>query len=128
MELTDLLAKNLGVSETQAQGGAGLLFRLAKEKLGAADFSKVSAAVPGIDTLMNTAPASGGGAPGGLGKLVSGLFGAKGGASSLAGLAGGFSKLGLDAGMIGKFVPIILSFVRSKGGEGPKALLEKAFK
>jgi hypothetical protein len=127
MELIDQLTKNLGVSETQAKGGSGLLFKKAKEKLSGADFSKVSAAVPGVDKLISAAPASGG-ALGGLGKMVPGLGGAAGGLSSMAGLAGGFSKLGLDSGMIGKFIPIILSFVQSKGGEGLKAILGKAFK
>jgi hypothetical protein len=43
----------------------------------------------------------------------------------IAGLAGGFSKLGLDAGMVTKFVPVILSFVQSKGGDGVKSILKK---
>ena len=30
--------------------------------------------------------------------------------------------------MIGKFVPVILSFVQSKGGDGVKGVLEKALK
>jgi len=47
---------------------------------------------------------------------------------NLASLAGGFSKLGLDSGMIGKFIPIILSFAQSKGGDVVKKLLEKALK
>ena len=51
-----------------------------------------------------------------------------GGAGGLASPAGGFKNLGLDGGMVGKFVPIILQFVQSKGGEGAKALLEKALK
>ena len=121
MELVDQLTKNLGVSRTQAQGGAGLLFKLAKDKLGAGDFSKVSAAVPGIDGMLSAAPASGGGMLGGLGKML-------GGGGGLAGLAGGFSKLGLNSGMIRKFVPIILQFVQSKGGDGVKSLLEKGLK
>ena len=131
MELIDQLTKNLGVSETQAKGGAGLIFKQAKEKLSGADFSKVSAAVPGVNSLISAAPASGGGAPGGLGDLgsmIPGLGGAAGGLGSMAGLAGGFSKLGLDSGMIGKFIPIILSFVQSKGGEGLKGIMGKAFK
>ena len=37
---------------------------------------------------------------------------------NLAKLAGGFSKLGLDADMVGKFVPVILAFVTRKGGAG----------
>jgi hypothetical protein len=125
MELIDLLTKNLGVTETQAKGGAGLLFKQAQGKLGSTDFSKVSAAVPGIDTLIKAAPASGGG---GLGKIFSIFGGKKSGVGDLASLAGGFSKLGLKGDMIGKFVPIILSFVQGKGGDGVKSLLEKALK
>ena len=57
-----------------------------------------------------------------------GVVGGGGGLGSLAGLAGGFSKLGLNAGMIVKFLPIILSFLQGKGGEGLKNLLGNAFK
>jgi hypothetical protein len=124
LELIDLLTKNLGVSEAQAQGGAGLLFKQAKEKLGGSDFSKIASVIPGLDSLISAAPASGGG-PGGLGKLFSGITGNKGG---VAELTGGFAKLGLDGSMIGKFVPIVLSFVQSQGGEDVKAILEKVLK
>jgi hypothetical protein len=121
MELIDLLTKNLGVSETQAQGGAGLLFKQAQAKLSGGEFAQVSNAVPGIDTLIKAAPAGGGGILGGIGKMF-------GGGGGIAGLAGSFSKLGLGGDMIGKFVPVILSFVQSKGGDTVKGLLEKAFK
>ncbi len=126
MELIGELTKNLGVSETQAKGGAGLIFNLAKDKLGSDDFSKVSSAVPGIDEMMGTAPASKGGALGALGGLASGCGGKTGGLGALASLAGGFSKLGMDGSMVGKFAPVILSFVKSKGGDGVKGILEKA--
>ena len=56
--------------------------------------------------------------------MILGLGGAASGLGSLASLAGGFSKLGLDAGMISKVIPIILNFVQSKGGPGVKAILE----
>jgi hypothetical protein len=121
MELIDQLTKNLGVSQDQAKGGAGLIFKQAKEKLSGEDYSKVASAVPGVDSLIGAAPSGGGGMLGGVTKMF-------GGGGGLAGLAGGFSKLGLDAGMIGKFVPVILSFVQSKGGDGVKAILEKALK
>jgi hypothetical protein len=126
--LIDLLTQNLGVNETQASGGAGLIFNLAKSKLGGADFAQVSSAVPGIDSMMSSAQDTGGGLLGGIGKMASGLGGGAGGLGTLASLAGGFSKLGLDTGMVGKFVPIILSFVQSKGGDAVKGLLEKALK
>jgi hypothetical protein len=47
MDLISTLTQNLGVSESQATGGAGLLFKLAKDKLPAGDFAKVASAVPG---------------------------------------------------------------------------------
>jgi hypothetical protein len=121
MELIDQLTKNLGVTEAQAQGGAGLLFKQAQAKLSGAEFSQVSAAVPGIDSLIKAAPASGGGMFSGIGKMF-------GGGGGIAGLAGGFSKLGMGGDMIGKFVPVVLSFVQSKGGDTVKSLLEKVLK
>jgi len=127
MELVDQLVKNLGVSEEAAKGGSGLIFNMAKAKLGAGDFGKVASALPGITDLMNSAPESGG-VLGGIGKLASGLGGGAGQLGNLASLAGGFSKLGLDSGMIGKFIPIILSFAQSKGGDVVKSLLQKALK
>jgi len=128
MDLVKELTGNLGVSEKQAKGGAGLSFNLAKDKLSSNDFSKVSSAVPGIDEMMGAAPASKGGAIGALGGLASGLGGKAGGLGSLASLAGGFSKLGMDGSMIGKFVPVILSFVKGKGGDATKNILEKVLK
>ncbi|MBN2462993.1 MAG: DUF2780 domain-containing protein [Dehalococcoidia bacterium] len=127
MELIEQLVKNLGVSEDAAKGGSGLLFKMAQEKLGSGDFGKVASALPGIDGLIKSAPESGG-MLGGIGKLASGLGGGAGQLGSLASLAGGFSKLGLDSGMIGKFIPIILSFAQSKGGDVVMKLLQKALK
>jgi hypothetical protein len=34
----------------------------------------------------------------------------------------------MDSGMVGKFIPIVLSFVQAKGGGGVKDLLEKVLK
>lgn len=127
MELVNELVNKLGINEGTAQGGAGLIFKLAQDKLGAGDFSKVAAAVPGVNDLIKSAPESDG-LLGGLGSMASGLGGSAGGLGTLASLAGGFSKLGLDSGMIGKFLPIILSFVESKGGTAVKGLLEKVLK
>jgi hypothetical protein len=127
MELVSQLTQQLGITEDQAKGGAGLIFGAAKEKLGGTDFAKLADAVPGMDSLLGAAPKSGG-----LGATLGGLASSLGGSASqlggLAGLAGGFSKLGLDGGMIGKFIPVILSFVQSKGGDTLKSLLERAFK
>ena len=127
MEIIELLTNNLGLEEGQAKGGAGLLFNLAKEKLGDESFSQVAQHVPGIDNLLAAAPKSGG-IGGALGGMASSLGGGAGKLGNLASLAGGFSKLGLDSGMIGKFMPIILSYIQGKGGEGVKDLLQGVLK
>lgn len=126
MELMQQLVSNLGIQEEQAKGGAGLLFQLAKDKLGADEFSQVASHVPEMDDLLSAAPQSGGGGiTGAIGGIASALGGKAGGLGQLAILSGGFSKLGLDTGMIGKFVPVVLSFVQGKGGEQAKGLLER---
>jgi hypothetical protein len=127
MELIELLTKSLGVEEGQAKGGAGLLFNLAKEKLGDSDFSQLTQHVPGIDDLIGSAPKSGGlGAA--LGGIASSLGGGASKLGSIASIASGFSDLGLDSSMLSKFIPVILSFVQEKGGSGVKDLLEKVLK
>ncbi len=127
IKLVEQLVKNLGISEVAAKGGSGLLLRMAKGKLGASDFGKVANIIPGIDDLMKSAPETGG-VLGGIGKLASGIGGGAAQLGDLAGLVGGFSKLGLDSSMIGKFIPIILAFAQSKGGDAVKSLLEKALR
>jgi hypothetical protein len=127
MELLQTLTSQLGITEEQAKGGSGLLFKMAKEKLGSDDFGKVASAVPGVDDLISSAPESGG-LMSGLGGLASSLGGGAGQLGDLASLASGFKNLNLDSGMIGKFIPIVMSFVQSKGGDAVKGMLEKVLK
>ena len=127
MELLQMLTSQLGITEEQAQGGSGLLFKMAKEKLGSEDFSQVAGAVPDVENLISSAPQSGGIA-GVLGGLASSLGGGGGQLGNLASLAGGFKDLKLDSSMIGKFIPIVMAFVQSKGGDTVKTILEKVLK
>ena len=123
MELVQQLISNLGLSEEQAQGGAGLLLGLLKDELSETDFAQVSGAVPDSEGLIDKAPEAGGGLGGLLGGVAASLGGSQLG--DLASLAGGFSKLGLDADMIGKFIPILLSFLESEGGEDLAGIVSK---
>lgn len=138
MDLVNLLTQQLGINTQQASGGLGLLMGAAKAKLGG-DFGQVANAVPGAEALIEEAAksqgagaAAGGGIGGALGAIGGLLSGAGGGAlgslGNLASLAGGFKQLGLGPDMIGKFVPIVLGFVQSKGGDATKGLLERALK
>jgi hypothetical protein len=125
-ELIGALTKEMGATVPQASGAAGALLGLAKTKLSPGDFTKVSGAIPGIDTLMAAAPAVAGtsGAAGALAK-------ATGGASALGGLAAvapAFEKLGLKPEMAMKAVPILTSYVTKSGGKDVASLLAGALK
>jgi len=123
-DLVSTLVSQLGIQESQAKGGAGLIFSQIKESLGG-DFSKVASALPGVNDLISAAPQAGG-----IAKLAGGLMGALGGdkaagLGSLASLASGFSQLKLDPGMISRFVPIVLGFAQNQGGQQVADLVRK---
>lgn len=125
MNIVDEIIKQLGVSKDQAEGGLGLIFKLAKEQLGA-DFTEVGKVVPEANQLIGKAPGDddgGGGLLGMLGGVAEKL--GLGDLGKLADLAGGFKKLGLDMDTIQKFVKVVLSFIESKGGTAVKELLNK---
>ncbi|HEV8444488.1 MAG TPA: DUF2780 domain-containing protein [Steroidobacteraceae bacterium] len=121
-ELIDMLVQQLGVSATQAEGGAAVLFKAARDKLGEGEFDKLLGRVPGLDHLMSKAPASGGG----LGGLLGGLAGAVGGKAGLIStILQGFGKLGLTVDDARRFAPVIMNFLRSKAGPEVAAKLEQ---
>ena len=136
MELIEQLVGNLGIQEEQAKGGAGLLFQLAKDQLGEGNFAQIADCVPGMNSLLQAAPTEGGGGimggggmMGALGDLATAALGEQAsGMGGLLSLAGGFSKLDLSGDMIGQFLPIILSYVQSQGGDGVKGLLQQVLK
>ena len=125
-ELIDQLTKNLGISGSQAEGGAAVLFKAAKEKLGGEEFNQLLGGIPGLGDLMKKAPATGGG---GLGGMLGSLAGAMGGnAGLIATIVGGFGKLGLKAEDAKKFVPVMLAFLRTKVGPDVVSKLEKTLR
>jgi hypothetical protein len=124
-ELIDQLTKSLGVSAAQAEGGAAVLFKAARDKLGGEEFGKLLGGVPGLGDLMKKAPAAGGGLSGMLG----GLAGAMGGnAGLIATIVGGFSKLGLKPEDAKKFAPVIMGFLRTKVGPDVVSRLEQTLR
>ncbi len=126
MSIVDEIMKQVGVSKEQAEGGLGLIFKLAKDKLGA-DFSQVSSVVPEANGLIGKAPAeeqeAGGGLMGMLGGMASKM--GLGDLGKLAELAAQFKKLGLDMETVQKYVKVVMAFVESKGGTVVKDLLNK---
>ena len=125
-ELIDNLVNNLGVNRLQAEGGAAVLFKAARDKLGGEEFGKLLGGVPGLSDLLKKAPAAGGG---GLGGLLGGLAGAMGGnAALIATVVGGFSKLGLKADDAKRFAPVLLDYLRGQVGPDVVSKLEKTLR
>ena len=125
MDLISQLVAQLGVSEDQAKGGAGLLFSLAKEQLSSGEFAEIADNVSGMDDMMAAAPTEGGGLMDAVGGMLSSFGGGSSQLGNLANLAGGFDKLGLDTGMIGRFVPVVVDFVRNQAGDTAAGLLQR---
>src|SRR5262245_2037975 len=107
------LSKALGgANPTQTAGAAGSIFGLAKQRLSPADFSKVSAAVPGMDGILAAAPPSTGTpSPKGLDSLTK-----------------SFSGLGLKSDSVKKAIPAVTDFVTKSGGKDVGKLLADVLK
>jgi hypothetical protein len=124
-ELVDLLVKQLKVNSKQAEGGAAVIFKAARDKLGNGEFDKLLGSLPGAAQLADRAPAAGG-----LGKMFGGLAGALGGgnAAILANVVTSFGSLGLTQDHAKQFVPVILGYLRGKLGADKLATIERALK
>jgi Protein of unknown function VcgC/VcgE (DUF2780) len=118
-ELVTSLVSQLGISQSQAQGGAGAIFKAAQERLGTGQFEQLLGNVPGIKDLLAHAPSTndGGGLGGMLGGLAS-LAGKMGGGemAQAAQLLASMNSLGINKDTLMKFVPVVMKFLESKGG------------
>jgi hypothetical protein len=124
-DLIHLLTSQLGVTQSQAEGGSGAIFQAAKQNLSAEDFSTVAKAVPGIDKMMDAAPKAKK-ASDALGGVSSLLGNGSGKLGTMANLASSFQQLGLSGDMVGRFTPIILNYVKQNGGKYAMELLKGA--
>src|ERR1035437_4376450 len=75
--LTEILMQRTGVTGAQAQGGAGALFQIAKNKMSPDSFTQLEQSVPGIQGMLGAAPAPS--QSGGLAGRLSSIAGASGG-------------------------------------------------
>lgn len=127
--LAGLLMQQLGVTQSQAEGGAGALFQLAKSKMEGAAFSELSNSVPGMQGLLAAAPAakSAGSSVGGLVGNLESMAGNSGGTvGNLVGLTSSFQQLGLSPGMVQKFIPVVVQYVQGNGGAAVASVLQSA--
>lgn len=127
--LAGLLAQQLGITPTQAMGGAGSIFSVARQIMSPTKFGMVNNAVPGMSQMLAAAPSLKGYAGGAGGGLLGSAASALGGGSRLgqmAMLASSFQSLGLNTGMINQFIPVILQYVQTQGGPSTMGLLQSA--
>ena len=130
MDLVKMLTSQLGVTEPQASGGAGSLFKMAKGMLSEEDFGQVSGAIPGIGDLMNSAPVVSESTAGtsdkmaGLAQGLGSVTKAVEGANKYAAVYDQFKQMGLNTEMVSQFIPIVLSFANSAGGESVMNILK----
>jgi hypothetical protein len=120
--LIDALSHQLNIDERQAQGGAAILFKAAKDRLGDTEFNRILGSIPGLDALMRQAPQSGGGLFGGLVSLAGGH------AALLATIISGFAKLNLSTEHAQRFVPIILDYLHTQVGADAVSELERTLR
>ncbi len=120
-DLIESLVRELKIDQQQASGGAAIIFKAARDKLGAGEFSNLLGKATGIEQLVAQAPESSG-----LGKMFGGFAAALGGgnAAILANVLAGFSKLGLTQQHAQQFVPLILDNLRTKIGKAAADKLE----
>lgn len=122
--LLEALTSQLGVTSEQASGGAGSLFQMAKSNLSEGDFSQIAEVVPGIEEMMSSAQSST--KESGTVAAVTSMLGKDSSAGSLANLTASFANLGMDSDMISQFMPIILDYLKSAGGDTVMSLMKGA--
>jgi len=109
--LIDSLVQQLGVSPTQASGGAGALLQVAQAKMPGNDFQQLTNSVPELGGLLNAVQPK----PSGLSQLAAGTSTLIGDESNSLGaavnLAETYQKLGLSSDMASQFIPIITDYV-----------------
>ena len=124
--LTNTLVKNLGITQEQAQGGAGAIFQVAKGKLDSGQFAELSKAVPEMDSLLSAAPKQSGALSGLAGDASSVLGKTNNPYGNLAGLASAFKALNLSPDRVDEFVPVVVDYVRAKSGALTANMLQSA--
>ena len=125
--LVGLIMQQLGVTQTQAEGGTGALLQLAQSKMSPGDFTNLGNSIPNMQSIMAAAPSmntSGLNVPKNLAGMTGGNL--PGTNSDMLGIAGAFQQLGLAPDMVQKFIPIITQFVQGNGGGAVTSALQSA--
>lgn len=120
--LVDILVHRLNVSPQQALGGAGAIFQMAQGTMNPQAFATLSKSIPGMDSMLNAAPA--------MSNLSGGLSSMLGDKNNTLGnvtaLAASFQQLNLSPDMVSQFIPIVTNYVSKTSGQVSADLLKSA--
>ena len=116
-DLVSLLVSQLGVTEQQAEGGAGAVFKTAQDNLQADDYATLIHSVPEITGLVEKAPVLKKESSSWM-SSASSLLGDSGKkAESTNSLLDSFTSLGMGGDMLANFTPIISNYLQKNGGD-----------
>lgn len=127
LEIIPLLTSALGIDKNQAEGGLGSLFNYAKGQLSSGQSTQLSSALPGLDSLVKTAPKVEALAKpqSGLGGLLSAAGQYNDSLKSLDQLNQQFEALGLKPEMISQFSQTAMQYLNSPLGQQAGQLLKQ---
>jgi hypothetical protein len=126
MELVRQLVNELGVTDKQAAAGAGALFEAAEKRLPPEEYRQISRLIPELDDLIKAGTQAGASKsrPSGVAGALLGILGMLGllnkekvgRLGQILALVAFFKKLGLKKEHVQKFLQVIGSYLKSKGG------------
>ena len=122
-DLVEKLVSKLGVTQDQASGGAGAIFSALKDGLSTEDFSQIQTSVPDVTELIEKTPevkTDLGGFSSMLGKDAKKL-------AAVEKAKKVFKKIGLDENKISEYLPVVMEYIKEKGGEKVSGLVGKIF-
>lgn len=122
--LAEELAKQLGITSDQGAAGAGSILRYVKQKLDEDDYKRISDLIPGIHHILTTGPTA---ADTELVESVAVIESENPEVASIV-LKNNFDLIGLAPDMVEKFIPIMIDYVKTQGGETDANLLKTALR
>ncbi|WP_300364844.1 DUF2780 domain-containing protein [Hydrogenimonas sp.] len=111
--LLSALTGNLGITDKQAAGGTAALMSTAAQSMPQTNYAELLKSVPGLSSLVQ-----------GNETLVNGAAQMLGN-SDMVGST--FKALGMDSGMVGKFAPVLLDYIKQYATPENVSLLKQAW-
>ncbi len=116
-ELTNLLVQQVGVTPTQAMGGAGALLQIAQTRMNPEVFTTLAQQLPDVQKLLSAVPAlqKEGSGLSGLARKLAGLSGDSSISSALTAVSL-FQQLGMKPETMQRFIPVVIEYVKGNTG------------